>query len=80
MSEAKDPRVMADRHRRDRAALTSLTGIYLAQVAVGVLGVLTTTSEYSTGMIRASLAAVPQQRALLAVRGGVFAVAAFTGG
>jgi ABC-2 type transport system permease protein len=62
------------------AALTSLTGIYLAQVAVGALGVLTITSEYSTGMIRASLSAVPQQRALLAVKGGVFAVAAFAGG
>jgi ABC-2 type transport system permease protein len=62
------------------AALTSLTGIYLAQVAVGALGVLTITSEYSTGMIRASLSAVPQRRALLAVKGGVFAVAAFAGG
>jgi ABC-2 type transport system permease protein len=62
------------------AALTSLTGIYLAQVAVGALGVLTITSEYSTGMIRASLSAVPQRRALLAVKGGVFAAAALAGG
>ena len=62
------------------AALTSLTGIYLAQVAVGALGVLTITSEYSTGMIRASLSAVPQRRALLAVKGGVFVAAAFAGG
>jgi ABC-2 type transport system permease protein len=62
------------------AALTSLTGTYLAQVAVGALGVLTVTSEYSTGMIRASLSAVPQRRALLAVKGAVFAAAAFAGG
>jgi ABC-2 type transport system permease protein len=62
------------------AALTSLTGIYLAQVAVGALGVLTITAEYSTGMIRASLSAVPQQRLLLAVKGGVFAAAALAGG
>lgn len=62
------------------AALTSLTGIYLAQVAVGALGVLTISSEYSTGMICASLSAVPQRRALLAVKGGVFAAAAFAGG
>jgi hypothetical protein len=62
------------------AALTSLTGIYLAQIAVGALGVLTTSSEYSTGMIRASLSAVPQRRSLFAVKGGVFAIAAFIGG
>jgi ABC-2 type transport system permease protein len=62
------------------AALTSLTGTYLAQIAVGALGVLMITSEYSTGMIRASLSAVPQQRALLAVKAGVFAAATFTGG
>ena len=62
------------------AALTSLTGIYLAQVALGALGVLTITSEYSTGMIRASLSAVPQRRTLIAVKGGVFAAAAFVGG
>jgi hypothetical protein len=37
-------------------------------------------SEYSTGMIRASLSAVPQRRALLAVKASVFALAAFAGG
>jgi len=37
----------------------SLRGFYLAQLAVGVLGVLLITGEYSTGMIRASLSAVP---------------------
>jgi hypothetical protein len=62
------------------AALTSLTGLYLAQIAVGALGVLTISSEYSTGMIRASLSAVPQQRVLLAVKGAVFAAAVFAGG
>lgn len=62
------------------AAVTSLTGIYLAQVAVGALGVLTITAEYSTGMIRSSLSAVPQRRTLLAVKGAVFAAAAFVGG
>lgn len=62
------------------AALTSLTGIYIAQVAIGALGVLTISSEYSTGMICASLSAVPQRRTLLAVKGGVFAAAVFAGG
>jgi ABC-2 type transport system permease protein len=44
----------------DMTAL-SLRGFYLAQLAVGVLGVLFITGEYSTGMIRATLAAVPKR-------------------
>lgn len=44
----------------DRTAL-SLRGFYLAQLAVGVLGVLFITGEYSTGMIRATLSAVPKR-------------------
>ncbi len=67
------------RHGFD-AAVTSLTGIYLAQVAVGALGVMSITSEYSTGVIRASLSAVPQRRVMLAVKGGVFAAAVLAGG
>ncbi|HEU0164613.1 MAG TPA: ABC transporter permease subunit, partial [Thermomicrobiales bacterium] len=43
----------------------SLTGVVLAQLIVSVLGVLIVTSEYSTGMIRASLAAVPRRLMLL---------------
>ena len=54
------------------AALTSLTGLYLAQVAVGALGVLVISSEYGTGMIRATLGAVPQRRAVLAAKAIVF--------
>jgi hypothetical protein len=55
--------------------LTSLSGIYLAQIAAGALGVLTISSEYGTGMIRATLAAVPQRRTMLAAKGLVFATA-----
>ena len=44
----------------DQTAL-SLRGFYLAQLAVGVLGVLFITGEYSTGMIRATLSAVPKR-------------------
>ncbi len=50
----------------------SLNGLLLAQLAVGVLGVLLITSEYSTGMIRATLAAVPQRRTVLAAKALVF--------
>jgi hypothetical protein len=59
------------------AALTSLNGIYLAQVAAGTLGVLVISSEYGTGMIRASLGAVPQRRTFLAAKGLVFAAGTF---
>jgi ABC-type transport system involved in multi-copper enzyme maturation permease subunit len=51
----------------------SLTGLILGQLAIGVLGVLTVTSEYSTGMIRTSLAAVPRRGRLLVAKAGVFA-------
>jgi ABC-2 type transport system permease protein len=44
----------------------SLNGLALAQLAIGVLGVLLITSEYSTGAIGSTLAAVPRRRRLLA--------------
>lgn len=40
---------------------TSLSGVFLAQVAVAVLGVLVVTGEYASGMIRATLSAVPKR-------------------
>jgi ABC-2 type transport system permease protein len=58
----------------------SLAGIHLSQVAVGVLGVLVITSEYSSGMIRATLSAVPRRRLLLVGKAIVFAVAALVVG
>jgi ABC-type transport system involved in multi-copper enzyme maturation permease subunit len=54
----------------------SLNGIFLAQLAIGVLGVLVITSEFGTGMIRATLATVPQRRVVLAAKALVFALAA----
>lgn len=57
--------------------MTALTGFFLAQVAVGALGVLTISSEYGTGMIRATFGAVPRRRALLAAKGLVFLVTGF---
>ena len=51
----------------------SLGGLHLSQVTFGLLGVLVITSEYSSGMIRASLAAVPQRRLMLAAKTAVFA-------
>lgn len=54
---------------------TSLGGTFLAQLAIGVLGVLLVTGEYSTGMIRATFTAVPRRLAVLTARMLVFAAA-----
>lgn len=43
----------------------ALAGIVVAQLAIGVLGVLAFSSEYSSGMIRSSLAAVPRRLPVL---------------
>jgi ABC-2 type transport system permease protein len=53
------------------------TGLGLGQLAICVLGVLTMTTEYSTGVIRASLLAVPRRLNVLAAKAVVFAVLIF---
>jgi hypothetical protein len=55
----------------------SLRGVFLAQLAIGVLGVLVVSAEYSTGMIRTTLAAVPHRRTLLLAKALVFTVVAY---
>jgi ABC-type transport system involved in multi-copper enzyme maturation permease subunit len=55
----------------------SLRGYFLAQLVIGVLGVLIVTGEYSTGMIRASLSAAPTRLPVLWGKAIVFAVVAF---
>jgi len=52
---------------------TSLQGATFAVVAVGVLGVLLMSGEYATGMIRASLTAVPRRLPVLSAKLAVFA-------
>jgi ABC-2 type transport system permease protein len=49
----------------------SLTGIYLGQAVVAILAVLAVSSEYSTGMIRVTLAAMPRRLAVLAAKGAI---------
>ncbi len=63
----------SDRATFDPAAY-SLSGFFLAQLAVGVLGVLTITSEYQTGSVRATFAATPQRQAVLAAKAVVVGV------
>lgn len=69
----------AARRAFDPAAY-SLSGFFLAQLAVGMLGVVVVTSEYATGSIRSTFAAAPQRVTVLAAKAAVFgAVAAATG-
>jgi ABC-type transport system involved in multi-copper enzyme maturation permease subunit len=48
------------------------SGFFLSQLTVCVLGVMVIASEYSTGMIRASLLAVPRRLPMLAAKSVVF--------
>ena len=59
------------------AVSTSLTGTFFAQLAIGVLGVLLISGEYSTGMIRSSLTAVPRRLPMLWAKLAVFAGVVF---
>jgi len=58
----------------------SLGGLHLSQIAIGVLGVLVITSEYGTGMIRATFSAVPQRWTVLAAKTVVFSLTAIAVG
>ncbi len=49
----------------------SFAGLAIGQLAFGVLGALVITSEFSSGMIRATLAAVPSRPLLLAAKAAV---------
>jgi hypothetical protein len=57
-----------------------LAGVALGLLTVGVLGVLVMTSEYSSGMIRATLAAAPNRPRLLAAKAAVFGALALAVG
>lgn len=66
-------RERANRHPLDIA----LSGVNLSQLAIGILGILVITGEYSTGMIRASFTAVPKRLPVLWAKLGVYAVVTF---
>jgi ABC-2 type transport system permease protein len=72
---AGKPYQVSAAHPAAVAVSYSLFGILVAQLVIGVLGVLAFSSEYGTGMIRASLAVVPSRLpvlwAKLAVLAGV---------
>src|SRR5581483_7016830 len=68
-----NPNDRANQHPLDVAQ----AGINISQLAIMVLGVLMITGEYSTGMIRASLTAVPKRLPVLWAKLAVYAVVAF---
>ncbi len=55
----------------------SLTGLIVAAIVLGALGVRTVTSEYSTGMIRATFTAMPARRLVLAAKAATTAAFVF---
>ena len=67
------PEEQANRHPLEIAT----AGVNLSQLAIAVLAVLTITAEYSTGMIRASLTAVPKRLPVLWAKLAVFSCLTF---
>jgi ABC-2 type transport system permease protein len=55
----------------------TLSGVMLAQLIIGSLGVMVTASEYTTGMIRSSLIGVPKRLPVLWAKALVFGVVTF---
>jgi ABC-2 type transport system permease protein len=81
--------VMAHQHwatmsAADRASFdpteNSFAGLAIGQLAFGVLGALVITTEFSSGMIRATLAAVPRRPLLLAAKAAVLGTVALVVG
>jgi ABC-type transport system involved in multi-copper enzyme maturation permease subunit len=73
---ATDPSLRFNWNPTDR----SLRSLAIAQLAFAILGVMVVTGEYSTGMIRTSLAAVPKRSRMLAAKSLVFATVALVAG
>ncbi|HEV2634953.1 MAG TPA: ABC transporter permease subunit [Actinocrinis sp.] len=68
---------LADVRRLWDPTSISGSGLAIAQLAIGVLGVLIVTSEYSTGAIRSGLTAVPRRGRFLAAKAAVVAALTF---
>jgi ABC-2 type transport system permease protein len=73
---ATDPGIRAGWNAADR----SLRSLEIAQLAFAILGVMVVTGEYSTGMIRTSLAAVPKRSRMLGAKAVVFTTVALITG
>ncbi len=75
--ESRWPSLGPDERAHFHALRVTLAGVNFAQLAIGVLGVLVITAEYSTGMIRATFSAVPKRLPVLWAKAMVFGAAAF---
>lgn len=60
---------------REGAVSAPLAGTVLAQLIIGVLGVMVITAEYATGLIRTTLTAVPTRLPVLAAKAVVVVLA-----
>ncbi|MFI8999048.1 ABC transporter permease [Streptomyces sp. NPDC053541] len=58
--------------------ILTLYGSQLGGIAIAVLGILLTAGEYATGLVRATLTAVPRRLPVLAAKAAVFAGVVFT--
>jgi ABC-2 type transport system permease protein len=65
---------------RARATEFSMFGLILGQLVIAVLGALTITAEYSTGMIRTSLSVMPRRETVYVAKALVFTVIALVAG
>jgi ABC-2 type transport system permease protein len=73
-------RASALANARADAVTVSLIGLLIGQLVIAVLGALTITSEYSTGMIRTSLTSMPRRGTLYAAKAIVFGGVALAAG
>jgi ABC-2 type transport system permease protein len=60
--------------------LDTLAGVFFGQLGIIALAVLAITSEYSTGLIRTTLAANPRRRTVLAAKTAIVGVTALVAG
>ncbi len=68
--------------QRSRSAVSDLAPLteWVASLAMAVLGVLTITGEYGTGMIRTTFAAMPARSVVLTAKAGVVAAVSYVSG
>ncbi len=73
----EDPRLLAAERAQFSSIDAAVGGYHIAQLGLGVLGVLVVSGEYATGMIRTSLMAVPQRLPVLWAKLAVFCSVTF---
>ncbi len=74
--EARWAHLSPDDRAHFRPLRANLAGVNFGQLAIGVLGVLVITAEYSTGMIRSTFMAVPKRLPVLWGKALVFGAVA----